>query len=290
VKVSLLGRQLNSGVQLNKDQLQKIEFVPDADWNTFAVHVGSMFLLKLLCGIDDMALLTALVGTKSRKHNNVNCLLYLTFILFIGGASWFIAQCTYKVLSNYIHDGFWTVERVSALICGTILILLGIREAYEDDVEGEVDEETEAVAVFETGASQLSFSSKKEGIIARAEPLQQTDDQHNGGRARGTKDVESSAEKEKKSHQKIGLFHYAWVIMMLAVDDCVVFTCMIQGTAINLVDVMLGMLLGSMLIVVVCRVLSSITCINSVLQQIPKWGLIVGLGCWVVLSGFVSIG
>mmetsp|Transcript_5316 Transcript_5316/g.10402 ORF Transcript_5316/g.10402 Transcript_5316/m.10402 type:complete len:132 (-) Transcript_5316:149-544(-) len=95
--------------------------------------------------------------------------------------------------------------------------------------------------------------------------------------------------KKQESKADVGLFHYASVIAMLAVDDSVVFVCMIQGSDINLLDVMCGALLGSMLIVIICRLLSSIACINNVLQQIPKWALIVGLGCWVVLSAFVRL-
>eukprot|EP00466_Bigelowiella_natans_P002313 jgi/Bigna1/145066/aug1.94_g19774 len=271
-------------------KLHSIKFSPDPDWNTCAMHVFSMFLLKLLCGIDDLAVLTSLVGTKSRRQNNINCALYLSFLSFIGMASWIVAQLTYSLMNDVLDDGFWNVEKVSAMLCGSILIMLGIKEYFDDDEDDEdetVGIEYESVADILEDKADSSLGKRR--LVITKKPGGTNCDENNADKTRLKNDEddeeagcnEEDDDKDKnvlalgpspsslrsdvategvapppvstRTSRRNGDFRYLWVILMLAVDDSVVFACMIQGTDINLVDVLLGMFLGDISIVLLTK-------------------------------------
>jgi len=314
--------------------LHNLETGPDRDWTTFGMNVLTMFLLKLVCGLDDIAVLTALVGTEDHVLNNVNSALYFGLFVVIGLLSWVIAEIIYDELDQYFHSGFWTVDKLSALFCGIILMLLGMREYYLEKQENEKIEEIEEIAeegsAFAEGDADGAYNEDEAAtfpLVANGQRLEEHDERHsrfamnqahfvnvNHEDLVGDKDdflhegglstpnfehVEKVREEEEKAQEtddalveeEFGLegrFRYAAVILMLAVDDAIVFVCVIEGSKINLIDVFLGMSLGALLIVMICRAFSSITWLNDRLQQIPKWVLIFCLGIWVIISGFVK--
>jgi len=339
------------------DTTDTFKFLPDANMVHIVKNIASMMLLKLLCGLDDLALLTALVGTKNVKQNNVNCVLYISFIAFVGVAAWMVAQTTYLLLDKVLGEGFWDVERVSSLVFGSLLFLFGIKEWYEGDDDEDEDiveiakdvetpkvvtsgekvrdaseaeplfqgnhRETCEIVAYEAGEGEgsdvktplsvgspasstigtPSVQSGKSGGEGGIEDGRSTSDDFDadfvgsseahpgegGVRFYPAAQDDLSSNDEPKVHDW-SPYRYMGIIGMLALDDSVVFTCMIQGSEISLVEVMLGMIMGSVLIVCLCRVLSSIGIINDFLQRVPKWVLICGLGAWVAIGGLLDIG
>mmetsp|Transcript_30040 Transcript_30040/g.56157 ORF Transcript_30040/g.56157 Transcript_30040/m.56157 type:complete len:381 (-) Transcript_30040:243-1385(-) len=308
-------------------------------WFQSFVNVIGIILLFWLLRVEDAPVLSVVINSHSGKGIGMglwySCL-YSILATLAGILAWFLAQVAHQcVESVFVHpNSAMDATRVSALICGGVLLVFGLKKILIDNVYnldemlGELRSSSmtsnrtkpssmestpripppirreykigtgsirvpNASQVSLGSVSPLSFEDRNEeewvvhesvahvvpaGVLADVPILPPADSLEAGS---------ANAHEGSRVSFMVGL---PGIILLLAIDDAILFGCMIQGTEISLVDVIVGLLIASMSASLSCIAFRSVEdWPHRKTRRVMKGILIVCCGLFVLLAGSLGV-
>mmetsp|Transcript_40804 Transcript_40804/g.64695 ORF Transcript_40804/g.64695 Transcript_40804/m.64695 type:complete len:442 (+) Transcript_40804:67-1392(+) len=123
----------------------------------------------------------------------------------------------------------------------------------------------------------------EESAVARA-PIQPD----NQSRVQGDADTRKEATTKKNADgDKFTITKLFTIAMMGSMDDFAVFVSLMLSDVMSAPQLMVGVLLGSMIVVVLCAGAGLFRCVVRAIEKVPLWCIIGAFAIWTYISTFV---
>mmetsp|Transcript_21198 Transcript_21198/g.34168 ORF Transcript_21198/g.34168 Transcript_21198/m.34168 type:complete len:372 (+) Transcript_21198:24-1139(+) len=288
-------------------------------WAQFWANVGSMFMIKIIAGIDDVFWAASVLNTNCRSYNIQAGLVYLGVAISVTAVSGIVSFLISQNLERFLTGGYWNAERLSAVVCGSLLILYSVKIYFDEDEEEEEEENEDQeveklVQKEELGEATIVFGALKQlsdgvendaedllcgGNIVDQDVIIQNSPPRKSPVSEEVKDgmTKSAGEAEPASGEdtvdlkpKIALSTFATVAILGVTDDAVLFVCLTIGSSVTFMELIIGSALGSLCILLFCLALGYVRCCVELLAKIPFWSIVAILGIWVLTNGLFDMG
>lgn len=274
--------------------------------------VAAATLTKLTASTDDVVWLLPFVSSEHRKSNVRNILFYLFCMQLVVAISWGFCAGGEALLSTFLSDdGDWPLERILELASAILLSCYTLKlfaEWWKERHEENEDESEVADKAGEPGESaKKSEAAKSEA--GQPEATVEESDVHIGmaktagadepaAEAKNTS-VESSAtppitsttpsgsaESSQARDEKYTLSRLFTISMFGSLDDFAVFVSLMLSGVLAAWQLSIGVLLGSLVVVMVCAGAGLCKCVVQVIEKIPLWVIIGAFAIWTFIATF----
>merc|ERR1712032_1559739 len=98
---------------------------------------------------------------------------------------------------------------------------------------------------------------------------------------RGSAEDEALASKGKYTMRRL-----LTVSLLGSLDDFAVFVSILLSGLVSVVQLFLGVLLGSIIVVMICVAAGKLSCLVSLIERVPLWVIIGAFSTWSYISTF----
>lgn len=267
--------------------------------------VLAAMLAKLTASVDDVVWLFPFLSGK-RKLRNTLC--YVACMQFVVAVAWGFSVGGASALSAIVPvDSPMALAKILQLISAVLLTLYTFKLLCEWWLEGQEEAKEESVddsPAEESGTSKLEGgyiledlddvpslpgspaatilgnAEQSEGMPARSRSLETED-----GEARVAVEKEAAVEVEAKPEQ-YSLRKLVTISMFGSIDDFAVYVSVLLSGMFSPIQLFLGTLLGSIVVVVVVVSAGKCACMTRMIERIPLWVIIGAFAIWTYISTF----
>ena len=284
---------------------------PDAATVAVALSFGAampvVVLTKLSSSIDDIAWATPFLTTKSRKQNLVRGVQYLITMLGVASSACVLAMGARALMESLLSDlgDWWSAERILGYTGATALGLYALylfrswwmeRQEAQEEAKGTTQvspskKKDDTALPASIALESTAASSEQPHPVAEVEPASEGEpsprsiEEHAGSAGSEvilTFDDEepnetiSGAASRNCSTLRKRLRPPELVIVAIfgSFDDLAVSTSLVLGGTIPVHALLLGVLLGSCIIVMICTAANLVRPLVNLLAKIPLWSIV----------------
>jgi len=277
-----------------------------------AEAITSAFLLKLTTSLDDLLWLSPFLSlSPSVKNKFTHSIVYFIVCIFVTIVAFIFGTTLLTLMSHgdEVIPGYWNPERFLSILSSSVLLYIARNEYLEwledngDSQEGTEREvllpttiETGGLCIDDTSSSPKRRHSDPDAdnsISTMPESQSLTEPGMNNDDSVDSEDEQIRAKIEEASKS---LKRFIAVCVMGTLDDMIVFSAFVAGGGIYSIQgigqcytaLFVGTTCAALLIVTISWFFSEIECFKRAVRSIPVWGLLTGVGVYILVMGLLG--
>jgi hypothetical protein len=241
------------------------------DPGSFATLVLIATVTKLTSSIDDIVWLLPFVSSSDRSTNIRNGTIYLFMMEVVVGLASSIAFGGGVALQSVLDEAaYWNAERVLGVASGVCLLLYSAF-LFHVFLQGDDNPEDETETVVGSDQKQPETLSSLEGALSKS----------------ATAEDEPENTTEKGSAVKKPEGNLFVICFLGSLDDMSVQAALLLGGTFHPLELALGVLLGSAIVVCFCMFASLFERAVQLVQRLPLFGIILAFGTFSLVSALL---
>lgn len=238
----------------------------------FAGFVLAAFISKLLSSLDDMAWLPVFFTTNySFKRRILHTVQYLLVMCVVVVFAYLVSLGGTTLFEKYLpQEGYWNAKVVLGTFSGLLLLAFAAYIFYKDLKEARV-EAAQAGSSLGRTVSEVTPITPLDGVAAEA------------------KDESTSPVPELVAAKPQHIFRLIIVATLGSLDDWVVFTSLLLGGIFKVWHLLIGVFLGSVVVVALSVFIGMFDRLTAMLKKIPLWGILFILSVFTLTSAHVTL-
>ena len=247
---------------------------------------------KLSSSIDDIVWLLPFVSptNKTKKKQLLMAVVYIAVMCLVTVCAIAISIGGRRFIQFIINDdeSYWTAERILALISGIVLFLYSMYLLYDwyKELKEEKENESEDDNNPEIRHTQLPSQSA-------IDTTNNSEDEHEDETVEmvSTQDQESTQQQQENDAKgnKITIGRLIIVAILGSLDDFAVQCALLLGDTFTWYQLLIGIFIGSVIVVGLCVGIGYVKCIVKYVEKIPIWCIILILAIYTIISAFVDM-
>jgi len=291
-----------------------------AEVATFVGLCALALVTKLSSSVDDVAWLLPYMKA---RHRWLNAVVYVLLMLAVVGTSILFSICGKEAVEALVSDdgGWWTTERVLTVIAATLLACYTVYLFYDwytgDDDDEEEDEDgdksdqeaSKEPKVAEEASPTAESSEDGDSVVVEVELkpgvehiviAEQAAAEEKQAELEATNEatqyqVEEDDKKAEEEDEKVATqkepttFSLITVALLGSLDDLSVFFGLLLSGTFNPYNLLVGVFLGSIVVVLICIGATFLRPVVWVIERIPLFVIIGLFTIWTVIGLFIDL-
>jgi len=247
----------------------------------WAAGVGAAISIKVSSSIDDVVWLAPfLTNNVSQLSRTRNTAIYVSVCLVQTMLAMCIAYSGNKIVEYLTRDAkdAWSSEKILTVLAGSMLALYSIKLLYEWWTESEEENDEKD----EEGEQQRYAKVSPETDVEDGEltPMWQ---EHKHNDSSNEIEIQSKAPSQKETAQTQTLFVIAFIGSL---DDLTLFVPMLVGKGFDFIQLIIGALTASGLIVSICLFVGLCQPVADCISKVPLFAIVVGFATLLLAKSF----
>ena len=239
-------------------------------------------LTKLASSVDDVIWLLPFVSPKGKNKKTRICMaITYIFVMCIVTSCAIVISMGGQTLLEFLvdEDGYWNAQRILSVASGILLFLYSLYllyDWYKERIQTK-QENDEKQIIHETDydLNLLTIKTKKQQIYSNSEI-----DEIN----KNAQDIHNS-----DNDKKVTIFRLIIIAILGSLDDFSVQVVLLLGGAFIWYQLLIGIFIGSCIVVILCIGVDYIKIITKYIEEIPIWLIIGVLAVYTLIATFIEL-
>jgi hypothetical protein len=251
----------------------------------FGAGVSAAIVVKLASSIDDVLWLSAFLTPRLKPKERLrNVLTYTSVCLLQTCLAFILSKFGSSVIDEVLggaDDQRMSTDRLLTLISGSALLLysiyLGI-ECYKENVPEE-SEDYESVALNTSFGSTGEDADYKDREVADHPAMMEVME------IEEQETVAVETVRNNKQSRSLAIIPF-----LGSIDDLTLFVPLLVGKALTILQLVLGAMMATLLIIVLCIFLTRCEIVANILEKIPLVAIVAAFSVILLVKGIIFMG
>jgi hypothetical protein len=251
----------------------------------FGAGVSSAIVVKLASSIDDVLWLSAFLTPRLKpKERLCNVLTYTSVCLMQTCLAFLLSTFGSSVIDEVLggaDDKRMSTDRLLTLISGSALLLYSIYLRIESCFENVPEESQDYVSV----APNASFGSTGEDADSMDREVVNHSAMMEVMEIEEQEKVDDETVRNSKQSRSLAI-----VAFLGSMDDLTLFVPLLVGKAFTILQLVLGSMMATLLIIVLCIFLTRCQIVANILEKIPLFAIVAAFSVILLVKGIIFMG